>query len=105
MTDQERNDILSGATVKYGHLRFYEDAADNLLYARHEGVKLGLGSPRPRGGLTLVRVALPNGAVVHAMAKCSRRDNFCKAIGRQIALGRALKQIERAYRQLDEAAN
>lgn len=50
-------------------------------------------TPSPRGGLTQCRVTLPDGTEIVGTAECSDRDNFSKKIGRDIALGRALKVL------------
>jgi hypothetical protein len=47
----------------------------------------------PRGGHTKVVLTDPTGRTVESIAKCSTQDNYSKKIGRDIALGRALKEI------------
>lgn len=89
MTEQQRNDLLDGATVRTTHSRLYRGT--RLVMSWRTAENLGLGAPLPRGGLTTVTVTLPDGHLFYGAAKCSKRDNYCKAIGRQIALGRALK--------------
>lgn len=46
-----------------------------------------------KGGMTEVFVTLPDGREACAYATCSRKDNFNRHIGRNIALGRALKEL------------
>ena len=48
------------------------------------------GSPSPRGGTTIARVSV-GGRRGEGVARCSDQDNFSKRIGREIAVGRALK--------------
>jgi hypothetical protein len=51
------------------------------------------GGPLPRGGTTVVSLVDENGQEwAHGEARCSRRDNYHRALGRTIALGRALKR-------------
>lgn len=51
-----------------------------------------------RGGWTHIRITDPdNGLSYHGDAFCSSKDNFNKKIGLNIALGRALKEIDRLY--------
>lgn len=90
MTEEQRQDILDGAKVRVAHLRFYEGEA-GLLFSRFEADKLGLGAPLPHGGLTLVQIELADGSLSRGAAACSKRENYCKAIGRMIATGRAVK--------------
>ena len=50
--------------------------------------------PDPRGGLTVVDIILDDGRTYTGTATCSMRDNYNKRIGRAIAIGRALKDME-----------
>lgn len=98
MTAQQRTDLLANAKVYTAHLRTPvspQDPADwrilpaPLLSAhalRERGYGIGA-----KGGLTLVQVEFADGNVARGAARCSPRDNYCKATGRNIALGRALK--------------
>lgn len=52
--------------------------------------KLGFHS---KGGMTEVFVTLSDGREALGHALCSRKDNFNRKIGRNIALGRALKEL------------
>jgi len=66
-----------GGEVKYYYLKFGE-------------VKNG----RPAGGIATVCL-LQNGGLVHrGIAFCSPLDQFVRKVGRNIALGRALKALE-----------
>lgn len=48
----------------------------------------------PRGGATIARILDDNGKLVaEGTAVCSPKDNYNKSIGRQISLGRALKNL------------
>lgn len=40
------------------------------------------------GGKTVAYINLPNGTILSASAVCSDTDNFCRAIGRAIAVAR-----------------
>lgn len=48
----------------------------------------------PRGGKVEVEIITPKGESFKASTECSRNDNYRKTTGLQIALGRALKQIQ-----------
>lgn len=47
----------------------------------------------PRGGRTEVEIVREGSIVAFGATNCSPRDNYCKAVGLQIALGRALKEL------------
>jgi hypothetical protein len=49
--------------------------------------------PLARGGRTECCVTLADGTEVWGVAECSQQDNYSKKIGRDIALGRALKRL------------
>ena len=48
----------------------------------------------PKGGRTDVEIISPNGAAFHGNAVCSESDSFNRRLGLQIALGRAVKQMQ-----------
>lgn len=77
--------------VRFSHIRSYDDNGTELMLARRDAHVLGLGAPRPNGGITLVEVKFTNGTRARGVARCAPCDNFCKKTGRQIAVGRALK--------------
>lgn len=101
-------ELPGGYTVRFRHLRRYSTMGarrpplleslsagrdgEHLMTMReirHHGLE-----PLPRGGATSALILGPRGnALVEYTARCSPNDNYCKAIGRQIALGRALKQL------------
>lgn len=89
MTEQQRALALDGARIVLSHLREYEGHGRLM---RHEAKRLCPDQlPLAKGGLTAVAIERPDGRTFYGYAVCSPRDNYCKAIGRQIALGRALK--------------
>ena len=53
-----------------------------------------------------MRVETSDGCVAEGVAECSPRDNYCRRLGREIALGRALKELEhrRNDKRLAEAS-
>lgn len=51
-------------------------------------------SPALHGGLTICYIYEGDKVVAMAEAECSTKDAFCYRIGREIAKGRALKQLE-----------
>lgn len=50
-----------------------------------------------RGGSTDVAITSPTGENVRAIAVCSDKDGYNKKRGVMIALGRAMKQLNRSY--------
>lgn len=48
------------------------------------------GTPKPKGGKT-VAYDVNGNVVTLAWAKCSKRDSYCKRIGRDIATGRYIR--------------
>ena len=51
--------------------------------------------PLAKGGKVELKVIDDQGQVIiHTKAYCSFQDNFCYKLGKQIALGRAMKKIE-----------
>lgn len=50
----------------------------------------------PRGGVTEARIVRGGEVIGTGYAFCSRHDNFNKRIGRDIAQGRALKDLEKS---------
>jgi hypothetical protein len=79
--------VPEGLTVQYNHSRYYN--ADGLV--------------QPRGGSTTARIfkdvptedaeEFTTVVVAHGHAYCNESDNYNKRIGRNIALGRALKRL------------
>jgi len=70
----------NGYKVRVMHSRVYEKP-DYILMAK--------------GGTTEIEVTTPDGAqTVKGVAICSAEDCFNRKTGNQIALGRALKQLE-----------
>lgn len=65
-------------------------------YYRGDGFKdmPSMVRPKPKGGLTAC-VMSGNGRQAVGLAWCSHSDNFCYEVGRRIARGRALEQLER----------
>lgn len=89
-----RPQLPEGYTVKYRHRRM---TARGDMYSLGS-YERGLGeflSVSPKGGETEAKVYGPDDAVVAiGVATCHERDNFNRRIGRDIALGRALKRLE-----------
>jgi hypothetical protein len=90
--------VPEGLAVRFTHRRFVPEAvgalvrADKLLTAR-EYRELGL-TPAVKGGLTECELLDDADTVVaHGSALCSDHDNYNRRIGRDIALGRALKRL------------
>lgn len=49
----------------------------------------------PKGGKTEVHIISPEGVKASGEAKCSNKENYCRKTGVKIALGRALKALEK----------
>jgi hypothetical protein len=79
-----RPTLPEGHTVRFHHQRYHKNA-----------YKIGSKAiVDPKGGSTLAVVRDAEGIIVaEAEARCSRKDNFTKRIGRDISLGRALKTL------------
>lgn len=86
-----KRELPEGATVKVRHFRRVGDNPNFLtMYDIRES---GL-TPSPQGGRTEVSIEMPDGSSVSGVAECSDRDNYNRNIGRLIATGRALKNLE-----------
>jgi len=48
-----------------------------------------------KGGKTIVQIKTPSGQEFEGKAVCSEKDNYNKRIGLQVALGRALLEIDK----------
>lgn len=81
----------SGYKVRVTHFRFDEDLGNLVQYSRKtKGIDVD-----QNGGYTKVELRDPNGVEVSAEAHCSQEDSFNYSIGTNIALGRALKQLNK----------
>ena len=45
-----------------------------------------------KGGVTIAVIGDPDNGFRYGTAKCSRKDNYCKSKGRQLATGRAFEK-------------
>lgn len=87
-----KRNLPDGYRVFISHYRKFKGT--NMLMTRWDGKEEGLGTPLPHGGATEATILDATGEpVATALALCSKRDMFNKAIGRNIAIGRALKQM------------
>lgn len=78
--------LPEGYTAKYKHIRH-----SYTLFPSVDRVRI----LSPRGGETICFILNQENVVVaNGTAKCSPEDNYNKATGRNIALGRALKSME-----------
>lgn len=59
----------------------------------HHHRKVCAAGINARGGKTVVEVTTPDGTTLVGMSRCSRKENFKKRMGVQIALGRAMKSL------------
>ena len=95
-------------TIQFEYYRIPEDLYLQLSKGRPRWINLhryfrGDGfavnksyAPLSKGGATSCTItALDNTQKWSATAYCSYSDNFCYKIGREIALGRAKKQLEK----------
>ena len=86
-----RLQIPEGFEVRISHTR---RATNGDIYAPAELLrKIGM-TISPRGGRTVAHLVKNGEIVVSGVAKCGPRDNFNRRIGRDIAIGRALKELE-----------
>lgn len=100
-------EVPEGVGVRFSHARRVQgDWA--LFYRKKEGWDVfdpektsGGSRPHPsadvlpHGGRTTCKLTFPDGTEIWGVAECSGRDQYNKKIGRDISLGRALKQAER----------
>lgn len=98
MDRHDRQAVLDAATdVKIVHLRRYAGYFD---YFTVGGFKRDhpttQTAPLSRGGMTVAQVRV-DGKDFLGIAECSELDNYSKAIGREMALGRAIKAALQAW--------
>ena len=76
------------------HSRYYPGVPSPL--ARKEAEKDGfpLSQSESRGGYTEVEIYKGDRRMSYGWAQCSVHDNFCKKVGRQYALQRALEDLK-----------
>ena len=92
----EPDNIMSGFrnNVRFTHYRFVQEGDEvqlrpTFMIRREFG---GCSGVSCRGGSTTAEVIF-DGQVYLGEANCSQKDNFCKRIGREIAYGRAMKNV------------
>lgn len=98
MTKQKLEEV--GCEVRVSHFRPAPGLSPRRLFSRFDLRRLGAtGSAfAPTGGLTFAVIGLPgSGPAFVGVAACSKKDNFSRARGREIALGRAWAEAEAAY--------
>lgn len=83
-----------GYTVKVRHTRRWESVGEPSFHNDAPVEPFFTASARlaPKGGKTEVRIEKDNSGA-SGEAVCSLDDNYCRATGRNIALGRALKEL------------
>ena len=88
--------LPDGLRARYRHERLaFDHGIGHVVRATHYVLFSAGLKPLPRGGVTTCRLVTEDGAVVsEAVARCSRRDNFNKRLGRSISLGRALDRLQ-----------
>lgn len=93
MTREQRQSVLDHVEeMRVYHLRRYAGYDDLFTIGqfKHEHPRTQT-APLAQGGLTVVKILFTDGYAVVGHAACSLLDNYCKAIGREMALGRAIK--------------
>ena len=81
-----KRQVPDGAVVKFHHRRVYDDRTVLVV--------------EPRGGTTICRLEIPDEEAIEATARCNSKENYCKRIGRDVSLGRALLLAEKMYPDL-----
>ncbi len=75
--------------VEYEHIRVVYGpyfATSTVATARESGFEI-----MPRGGKTICSILNAEGTILGmGIANCNKVDNFCKKVGRKVALDRAL---------------
>lgn len=86
-----RPQLPDGYKVKYRHRRLAAGSGHYIDELAHGSFPI---APAAKGGETEAKVYDPDDSVVAiGVATCHERDNFSRRIGRDIALGRALKRL------------
>ena len=93
MTIQELKN--NGVRVKVTHLRLHRGENPKLfrVYPR-ESFGTRPNDIAAKGGITSVSLVFPSGIEVIGTARCYIKDPYNRASGREIALTRALEQID-----------
>jgi len=89
--------VPKGAKVEVLHYRKWQDPDYGFTY--FSDIPLSKDDVLlPRGGKTeaIIYKKKNKRVLAHTLARCSERDNYNKKLGRMIAVGRALKQLETA---------
>lgn len=84
-----KREIPEGMTVRVSHLRRFPGVSGYISKRAMHGA-----IPESKGGMTIASVWEDGVLMAGGFARCSIMDNYSKRIGRDIALGRALKQLE-----------
>lgn len=97
----------AGNKVMVLHKRRYFDPVNRrweLLtqYQRDLSAIPSFVTAEPRGGVTEIRLTTPSGVDIVAESRCSKNEGYNKALGVQIALGRALNELN--FRDVSIAA-
>lgn len=90
-----------GTKVFVKHTRWVPPSEEDLQNdPQHEGYMISLKTLRengdtysPRGGITEALVVLPDGREETGVAICRTDENFSYMIGRNIAIGRAKREL------------
>ena len=81
-----------------GHIKpgITPELLELLSFAYHRsGEDKSNWQPHGRGGITYCQLVEDGEVVAQGVAYCSPKDNFCYRVGRDIARGRAEKQLGR----------
>jgi len=71
-------------------------AKESSLYTRSEAYEKGFTDVNLYGGSTTVEITTPDGKDFVGVSECSTLDLYNRKIGRNMALGRAIKEMENA---------
>jgi hypothetical protein len=83
---------VSGNKVRCVHSRF---TADQTLLIPNNVFKSNPVLKRSsRGGSTVIEIVTPENKIGKGVALCSKKDAFCRKKGLELALTRAMAQIE-----------
>ena len=83
--------IPEGATIHVNHLRYFGELFSPITTHEAKTIFAVAGPPEPKGGGTLAEIEFADGTTIRGYARCNPLDTYNKAIGRNIAIGRALK--------------
>ena len=88
----------SGFKVRVSHTRYFNHkflGGSKIVRSAYTRFSPNRQDVLPKGGETTVEITDPNGVTVFGTSVCSQNEAFFKRLGLSIAIGRALKQLNK----------